>query len=298
MEWAAAISGRGAQGDRIAGSGGISTLASDCRPALSRLVSAGPVQEAQRLSRLIRSTMAAAFLAMVATPASAQILNSLSGFDDIAGWQGQASAFVRVSGGNTDVQDYFMNAAGQWQGDHQRVRAIVGYDLSRNDGRGTSEDLTAHLRHNYRIQHWISTLTFGQYQRNPFQALRARVLLGGGFRFDLVSTEKRRVAIGISGMFESEELTDASTSETVRLSTFLDFTRDLKQYLRFSIVGWFQPDLGDFADTRASAIADLDVDLVGPLVLVTGAVFKYDSRPPDGIEKIDWSLRTGLKLSF
>ncbi len=250
------------------------------------------------MSRLIRTALVAAFLATAATPAGAQILNTLSGFDDMAGWQGQASAFVRVSGGNTNVQDYFINAAGQWQGDHQRLRAIVGYDLSRNEGRDTSEDLTAHLRHNYRIRRWVSTLAFGQYQRNPFQALRARVLVGGGLRFDLVSNEKRRFAIGISGMFESEKLTDATTSETMRLSTFLDFTRDLKQYLRFSIVGWFQPDISDFADTRASAIADLDIDLVGPLILVTGAVFKYDSRPPVGIEEIDWSLRTGLKLSF
>jgi hypothetical protein len=250
------------------------------------------------LSRLIRITLVAAFLPLVAASADAQILNTLSGFDDIAGWQGQASAFVRVSGGNTDVQDYFTNAAGQWQGDHQRVRAIVGYDLSRNDGRDTSEDLIAHLRHNYRFSRWGSTLGFGQYQRNPFQALRARVLLGGGLRFDLVSNEKRRFAIGVSGMYESEELTDSSTSQTMRLSTFLDFTRDLKQYLRFSIVGWFQPDVSDFADARASVIADLDIDLVGPLVLVTGATFKHDSRPPEDIEEIDWSLRTGLKLSF
>jgi hypothetical protein len=247
---------------------------------------------------LIRTTVVAAILAIAATPAGAQILNTLSGFDDIAGWQGQASAFVRVSGGNTDVQDYFTNAAGQWQGDHQRVRALVGYDLSRNDGRDTSEDLTAHVRHNYRISRWVSTLAFGQYQRNPFQALRARVLFGAGLRFDIVSNEKRRFAIGVSGMYESEELTDSSTSETMRLSTFLDFTRDLKQYLRFSIVGWLQPDISEFADTRASVIADLDIDLVGPLVLVMGAMFKHDSRPPGGIEKIDWSLRTGLKLSF
>jgi len=256
------------------------------------------VPEESHLFRISRAILPAVFLAFAVTPAGAQILNTLSGFDDIEGWQGQASAFVRVSGGNTDVQNYFANAVGQWQGEHQRMRAIVDYELSRNDGRDTSEELTAHLRHNYRIRQWVSTLAFSQFQRNPFQALKARVLLGGGLRFDLVSNEKRRFAIGISGMSETEELTDGSTSTAARLSTFLDFTRDLKQYLRFAIVGWYQPDLSDLADTRASAIADLDVDLVGPLVLVTGATFKYDSRPPEGIEEIDWSLRTGLKLLF
>lgn len=280
------------------GSGGFSTPTSDCRSARARLVSAGPVPKEAQLSRIIRAILSAAFVALAVNPAGAQILNTLSGFDDIAGWQGAASAFLRVSGGNTEVQNYFADAAGQWQGDHQRFRAIIGYELSRNDGRDTSEDLTAHLRHNYGIRRWVSTIAFSQYQSNPFQDLETRILLGGGLRFDLVSNEKRRFAIGVSGMFESEELTDASTSETARLSTFLDFTRDLKQYLRFSIVGWYQPDFTDFADTRASAIADLDIDLVGPLILVTGATFKYDSRPPVGIEEIDWSLRTGLKLLF
>jgi hypothetical protein len=280
------------------GSGGFSTPPTDCRFARPRLVSTGPAMEESQLFRMTRAILPTALFVFAATSADAQILNTLSGFDDTAGWQGEASAFVRVSGGNTDVQNYFTDAAGQWQGDRQRIRAIVGYELSRNDGRETSEALTAHLRHNYRIRQGVSTIAFSQFQRNPFQNLRARILLGGGLRFDLVSNEKRRFAIGMSGMFESEELTDARTSTTTRLSTFLDFTRDLKQYLRFAIVGWYQPDLSDVSDTRASAIADLDIDLVGPLVLVTGATFKYDSQPPDGIKEIDWSVRTGLKLSF
>ncbi|RKZ13866.1 hypothetical protein DRQ53_06270 [bacterium] len=235
---------------------------------------------------------------MLSGRASAQILNTLSGFQDVPGWQGEASGFFRLSGGNTDVQDYLASGAGQWQGEHQRMRAIANYNLTRTSGIDTSEDLTLHLRHNYRLRSWLASLAFTQYQRNPFQDLRARILIGGGLRFDLVSNEKRRLAIGLSAMYEAEELTDAEQSSTARFSGFVDLRRDLQQYMRVSVVGWYQPDVGNFADTRASVLADLDVDLVGSLAMVVGSSFAYDSRPPAGIEDIDWSVRTGLRLTL
>ena len=47
-----------------------------------------------------------------------------------------------------------------------------------------------------------------------------------------------------------------------------------------------------------SAIASLDVDLVGALTLVTSGTYEYDPRPPEGIDKEDWTLRTGLRISL
>ena len=40
---------------------------------------------------------------LLAASASAQILNTLSGFEHRPGWQGQASAFLMMSGGNTEL---------------------------------------------------------------------------------------------------------------------------------------------------------------------------------------------------
>jgi hypothetical protein len=63
-------------------------------------------------------------------------------------------------------------------------------------------------------------------------------------------------------------------------------------------VGWYQPNLSDFEDMRSSLIADLETDLRGPFGLVLWGSFEHDSRPPDGVEHSDWSLRTGLRASF
>jgi len=235
---------------------------------------------------------------VVASTANAQILNTLSGFEVRPGWQGEASAFVGLSGGNTEVENYLVNATGQWEGDRNRVRLIGGYDLARTSGTKNRDDLKLHLRHNYHLSTRISSLAFAQYQRNPFQRLELRRLLGGGFRLKLHEDGERRIGLGVSAMYESEELTDGTTSDTTRFSTYLDLRRDLKEYLHFAIVGWYQPRFSDFSDARASAIADLDVELAKTLALVLSGTWEYDSSPPAGIKKTDWSLRTGLRVSL
>lgn len=238
------------------------------------------------------------FLLVSALGAGAQILNTLSGFEERPGWQGEAAGFFRLSGGNTEVRDYLATGAGQWEGDRQRVRAIVSFNQTRTEGIDTSEDLIAHLRHNLRLNGWFSTLAFTQWQRNPFQALRSRVLVGAGGRFDLVRNEKRRFAVGLAAMYEAETLIDAGDRETARFSAFLDFQRDVQEYLSLSIVCFVQPAMTDFEDLRASAVADLDIDLVGPLTLVLGSSYEYNSRPPATIEHYDWTVRTGIKLAL
>lgn len=247
---------------------------------------------------MLRLLLIVLILAVGSLPASAQILNTLSGFEHRAGWQGEASAFVRLSGGNTELENYLVGAAGQWQGEHNRVRLIGSYDFAKSGGTKNQDDLVLHLRHNYRVSARIASLAFAQYQRNPFQALEARDLLGAGLRINLHEDADRRMGLGVSAMYEAEELTDGTTSETARLSAFLDFRRELKEYLRLAIVGWYQPRFSDFSDARTTAIADLDVDLAGPFALVLSASWQYDSTPPPGIEKLDWSLRTGVRVSI
>ena len=247
---------------------------------------------------LLHAVFVSLLLLLSALPASAQILNTLSGFENRDGWQGQASGFVRVSGGNTELEDYLASLVGQWQSERHRVRPIVSWSLSKNQGIETRDDFRAHLRHNYRLRPGVATLAFAQVQRNPFQQLESRTLLGAGLRFDLVQDPRRKAGLGISAMYEHNERTGAGTTDFTRLSVFLDFDRQLKEYLEFAIVGWYQPDLADFSNLRASVVADLAVDLAGPLELVTEGVFEHDSSAPADVEDSDWSVRLGLRITI
>ena len=94
---------------------------------------------------------------VVASTADAQILNTLSGFEHRPGWQGQASAFLHLSGGNTEQQNYLVNAAGQWEADRNRVRLIASYDFAKTSGVENQDDIKLHLRHNFRLTPHVSS---------------------------------------------------------------------------------------------------------------------------------------------
>jgi hypothetical protein len=233
-----------------------------------------------------------------ATAASAQILNTLSGFGDRPGWQGQGTALAELSGGNTESQDYGFDLAGQWKGESERFRLIAGYDFSSENDVTSKEESRVHLRHNHQIDRRISTLAFVQYQRNPFQDLQRRMLWGAGLRFEIHDRAPNRLGIGVSAMYEVDRLTTGDRAGVMRLSTFLDFWREIHESLRSAIVGWYQPRFDDFSDTRVSVIANLEVDLHGPFKLIFEASLDYDSKPPADVDELDWDVASGLRFSL
>lgn len=246
-----------------------------------------------------RSLIAAALcIGLLLAPAAqaVQILNTLSGFGDRPGWQAVGEASADLSGGNTETRDYGLALAGQWQGEANRLRLIAGLDYAEASNETTKQDQRVHLRHNYRIDRWVSTLGFVQYQRNPFQDLRRRMLFGAGLRFEIRDQPANRLGVGVSAMYEVERLTDDSRADTWRLSTFIDFRRELADRTRAQIVGWYQPKLADFSDQRLSVAGELEVDLAGPLKLLLTASTAYDSDPPPSVDQFDWDVVAGLRV--
>lgn len=250
------------------------------------------------MARTCIAVLVLALLAHSAPAGAVQILNTLSGFGDGPGWQTVGDASAELSGGNTDTEDYAVALASQWTGERQRVRLIAGLDYSEASGTTTDQDQRVHLRHNYRIDRWISTLAFTQYQRNPFQDLRRRLLFGAGFRIEIDDERPNRLGVGVSAMYEVERLTNGTGEDTVRLSTFLDFRRDIADRTSAGIVAWYQPRLTDFGDWRISVLAELEVGIGGPVsVLMQGAIAQ-DSDPPPAVDEYDWDLNLGLRLRF
>lgn len=250
------------------------------------------------MSRFALALTLSAAVLLGANGASAQILNTLSGFGQEPGWQGQGTALASLSGGNTSTREYSVDLAGQWQGDRNRLRLIAGYDFSRENDVTSKEESRAHLRHNYRLDRWVSTLAFAQYQRNPFQDLQRRMLWGAGLRLELRDEAPNRLGVGVSAMYEVDRLTTGDRQGVVRLSTFVDFSHELGESVRSNLVGWYQPRVDDFADTRASVIGELELDLHGPLKLLVAASIDYDSRPPADVDELDWDVDTGLRFSL
>ncbi|MCA9727403.1 MAG: DUF481 domain-containing protein [Candidatus Eisenbacteria bacterium] len=238
----------------------------------------------------------------------AQIVNTLSGFEDEPGWSGGAEARFAQAGGNTDVLTLGAAAKVQWQsaagdsgalGSRHRVRVLGGATRSEADGRKVADSSMSHLRYNYRITPWLATVTFVQHQRDPFQRLQSRFLLGAGLRFDIVRQAAWELSLGGAHMSERESIREEPAADyDQRLSTFLLWVGNLTSSVEVNVTGFYQPRWSDWGDARATASGELRVDLASALAVGWSASLQHDSRPPEGVKSTDWSYLTKLIVSL
>ena len=139
----------------------------------------------------------------------AQIVNTLRRWSDAdPGWSGRVEASFAAASGNTEYLELTAGGSAQLIAGRHRLRGLASESLRRANGEKIAESFLAHLRHNYRLTSVFSTLAFAQHQSDPFRRLRRRTLIGAGTRMDLIREEDWEGSLGLSYMFEAEELTD------------------------------------------------------------------------------------------
>ncbi len=249
-------------------------------------------------SHLGRSILTLCVLLMAAFPGEAAIVNSLSGFAETPGWTGGVDGSFGARGGNTEQTSLSSNARLQWRGQRESWRLIGSARRTSNGGNETARSLLGHLRHNHRLSARWHTLAFVQLQENPFQRLESRFLAGAGLRWDVARGEKRRFSLGAAHMAEREKIEKVAANSRERASLFFTLSWELREGVRIAGLAFFQPVWSEPEDWRTLGELDLDVALGGGLSLFSGGELEGDSRPPVGVEKVDWSTRTGLRWAF
>ncbi len=239
-------------------------------------------------------------LVIPAATARAAIVNSLRGFDrDEPGWAGSVDGSYGASGGNTDQSIFMGSARLQWKGASHIGRLIGSGERTTTNGIETARSTLAHLRHNYMLSSRWATLAFLQLQENPFQRLDTRFLAGLGGRWQAVKGESTLIYLGATYMFEKEKIQGEDGFEQAnRLSSYASIEWELREGVFVDFLAFYQPKFDDPADWRAYGEIRLEVELIGSLSLFTGYNLQYDSRPPAGVEEMDWNTRTGFLVKF
>jgi putative salt-induced outer membrane protein YdiY len=232
--------------------------------------------------------------------ADAAIVNSLRGFErDEPGWSGSLAGSYDANGGNTDDSTFAGSGRVQWRGRSNVWRCIVAGERKLNRGEETARSVLAHLRHNYLLTDRWATLAFLQLQRNPFQRLDARTLIGAGGRWQAMKGDRHLVYLGAAYMFEWEKIQDEpGSTQAQRLSSFLSVEVELRDDVFLDGLVFYQPEWSDFADWRFLGAISLDVGLTAALSLFTGFSVQYDSQPPVGVMQTDWHTKTGFRMKF
>ena len=233
--------------------------------------------------------------------ATAQIINTLRVWDeDEPGWSGELAGSIALAQGNTEYFEFNVSAAAQYLNNGHRLGGLASASRRTASGIEVSQATLLHLRYNYRFTRVVHSLVFLQAQRNPFQRLDGRFLVGLGARFDVLQAEAWEASVGAAYMRERENLTDDDTGSTGydRADFFISVLGRLSDHVLVDLYGFYLPLITDFANARASVGSNLDVTLVGELTLVTGFRYAHNSQPPAGVEKDDVWLRTGLRYRF
>jgi len=241
----------------------------------------------------------AVMLTAVASTASAEILNTLRGFSDEPGWSGDLEAVASLSGGNSEVSIVSGGGFVQWQAARDRLRLLLAGRRVTDDGDELAESALAHLRHNRHLFGPLHSVLFVQRQTNPFQRLHSRTLFGVGFRDDLIERDGLQAAVGVTHMVEVEEIEGIDGSDTdQRGSFFLTAEGDLTETVTVDVSSFYQPLWNDFANSRVFVNGSVRVAIGAGFELRTAVDVVHDSEPPEEVEETDWTVASGIGVSF
>ena len=221
------------------------------------------------------------------------------------GFSGALALNMEIHTGNTDLKE--IGLEGRLDFNHPNANTFI---LARNDfgweqGERFADEGLIHLRQHYPLHGRIGLEAFTQYNYDTTYRLDARALAGGGVRFHLVGTDAFQLWEGASAFLEHERLGNLAEgdahpgrSTVVRWSHYLSSRIAVNDRVVSTCTVYFQPLWNAIGDTRVLGELSLEIDLAGPFALALIYGMRYDSRPPEGVNRLDTVLENGLAVTF
>jgi putative salt-induced outer membrane protein YdiY len=220
------------------------------------------------------------------------------------GLEGNADFDFTIMTGNTDFSLVGLNSRLNYNWGKSYTFLVLNGSIGWNMGERFMDQNMAHLRHVLALTSRLQNEWFVQFDSNRKRLLSGRELFGVGLRAKVVTTRLAKLRVGAAYMYEYERYDLAAGNshpdrvKAHRLSSYA--TLEVGQEKGFSLlnVTYFQPALADWRDNRILSENALTTDLTAFLALKVTFTMRYDTRPPDGIKKLDTISKTGLALKF
>ncbi len=251
------------------------------------------------------AVLAAGLLGWAPAEAAAQVnTERLRRSEAADGWSGATTLDVTLRTGNVDLALIGIGGRVDRVAAGTQTFAVVAGDFGWEGGERFSNEGLIHLRQTYWTDRRVSPEVFLQANYDRSRELLFRGLMGAGLRVPLVGGPRWSVVAATAYMFEREHLdvpagaVHPRRTSAHRWSSYL--TSRFTAGDRVALVGtaYVQPRFDDLGDTRILADARMALQLTGRASVTMTLNLRYDSGPPDGVDPVDATWKTGFALEW
>jgi hypothetical protein len=244
--------------------------------------------------------------ALTALPASALQVNiEKSRVDeDRLGFWGSGGLDMSIRTGNVELVAFGMAGVLGHSSQAFTTFVVSSGDFGWAEGQEFFNEALIHVRGVYAYRPRLRPEAFVQLNYDKARLLTFRGLVGGGLRITLLRREATQLWWGTAYLFEHEELdlepgaVHPPSTSAHRWSNYLSSTITIVDRTTLGITVYVQPRFDDPADVRVLSEGRLSVVISGPISLVVTFRAHYDSRPPEGVVRLDTKSTTGFVVAF
>ncbi|MEQ3693512.1 MAG: DUF481 domain-containing protein [Alcanivorax sp.] len=216
------------------------------------------------------------------------------------GWASSINAGFDAASGNSKKRNWNLGLNTGWQNtDHQVFGWYARTYESVNDD-SVTDTTFSHLRY---VRHYRETFgqeTFLQYERDPFAALQSRFLAGAGVRFQYFWQPTQLIRQGVGLFHEQVEETNGDGAIEAQLTRANLYTHGETPFGLGKLAGtvYLQPSIDDTEDLRALGRLSYSVPVASNTDLSWQWQARWDSKPPEGIERRNITTQFAVSVRF
>ncbi len=184
----------------------------------------------------------------------------------------------------------------------KHILLVLGkYDLSSSNKLTINNSGFSHLRYNYQYNKWLRWETYTQLQFNELLSLKYRFLAGMGTRFKLNHGEVVKTYLGVSALYEYEQIQDIqrTVNSDIRMSNYFVISIKFpKNVGEFTSTTYYQPLFKQFKDYRLTNESLVQLNISKQLSFITSVYYFFDFNPPNGVKQSTISVKNGLRWTF
>ncbi len=217
---------------------------------------------------------------------------------DATGWSSAGNIQASGASGNSDRAEVSLSGLIQHLDDGFSNLLVIGSEYGETAGDRTADEQLIHIRHTRALTETYDWEAFYQWQQNEFTRLEERTLFGSGLRLRFSDESGSGLYLGIGAFYESTRNDNETAREIGRSNIYLSYRKRTKKNVSLVTTSYFQNKLDDPDDQRAIGSFSVSIPATEYVDFTVSINVEHDSRPFDGVEKTDWTYKTGFGWKF